>query len=110
MPYVQYRDKRLFYKTAEVEEESKGFQAIDDGGIQCTRTQFIEETQFNDDFQIAILEAKGDFQKVIDGVPVLTDELLAQVVGEALALRLSQTRSLHGKECISNVLAVYISL
>lgn len=72
--------------------------------------KFNVETQFNDDFQIAILEAKGGFQKVIDGVPVLTDELPAQVVGEALALRLSQTRSLYGKECVPNVLAVYICL
>lgn len=39
LPYVQCRDKRLFYKTAEVVEESKGFQAIDDGGVQGTRTQ-----------------------------------------------------------------------
>lgn len=69
-----------------------------------------EETQFNDDIQIAILEAMEDFQKAIDGFPVLTDELLAQVVGEALALRLSQTSSLYGKECVSNVLAVYICL
>lgn len=43
LPYVQYRDKRLFYKTAEVEEESKGFEAIDDGGIQCTRTQLTRK-------------------------------------------------------------------
>jgi hypothetical protein len=85
LPYVEYRDNRLSY--CAVEGERKGFIAIDDGGIQYK--------QIEGDFQVAIMEAKGDFQKVENGVPILTDDLLAQVVGEAVALRVSQTARLY---------------
>lgn len=49
-------------------------------------------------FQVAILEAKRGFQEVDEGVSTISDELLAQVVGEALALRLSGTNTICKEE------------
>ncbi|TFB03498.1 hypothetical protein CCMA1212_004377 [Trichoderma ghanense] len=64
--------------------------AIDDGGIQVADRN-------NRVYQVALLEAKRAFQPIQDGRPTVSDELLGQIVGEALALRLSEN-SLFGDE------------
>lgn len=68
----------------------KGFEAIDNGGVQVMYS--------DNSFQVAILEAKRGFQEVSEGVLTISDELLAQVVGEALALRLSGTNTICEEE------------
>lgn len=76
--FLEFRDERLnySYKLA----RSHPVHAVDDGGIQV----FIEGTTR----QVALLEGKRTFQKIVDGKAIITDELLAQLVGEALALAL----------------------
>ena len=76
LPFLEFRDERPAY----VYGRDKGgiFKAIDDGGIQFGHKRLRA--------QVAILEAKRSFQDIINGVPSVSDELLAQVVGEALAL------------------------
>ena len=52
---------------------------------------------------LALLEAKKRFELVYEGRPVVTDSVLGQTTGEALALRLSlaATELGHGKELVS---------
>ncbi|KAL8346230.1 hypothetical protein RB598_000230 [Gaeumannomyces tritici] len=45
---------------------------------------------------VALLEAKKRFKKVREGKPIFTDQVLGQIVGEALALRLSQAAKATG--------------
>ncbi|TWU77544.1 hypothetical protein ED733_007493 [Metarhizium rileyi] len=92
-PFVQYRDERLMYRTKQSEDRSKEFGAIDDGGVQV---KYLDNS-----FQVAILEA------VDEGVSTISDELLAQVVGEALALRLSGTSTVHREEVIAIIAVRY---
>ncbi|KZZ91154.1 hypothetical protein AAL_06895 [Moelleriella libera RCEF 2490] len=56
--------------------------AVDDGGIQLYD---LPNCQY---FQVAMLEGKKSFQKIVDGEASVTDENLGQLVGEALALAL----------------------
>lgn len=64
--------------------EARVLGLIDHGGVQV---KYLDNS-----FQVAILEA------VDEGVSTISDELLAQVVGEALALRLSGTSTVHREE------------
>lgn len=89
LPYVQYRDMRLMYRSEADQDQNNPLVATDDGGVQIM--------QLDTGFQVAILEAKRDFQDINDGVPMISDKLLAQVVGEALALRLSETRCIYNE-------------
>ncbi|KAH8816075.1 hypothetical protein F5884DRAFT_818216 [Xylogone sp. PMI_703] len=81
LPFIQYRDQRL-----------RRFEAIDDGGVQLI---YPDRNP-----QLVILEAKRNFQEIIGGSPTVSDELLAQVVGEALALKLSENESVSQDECV----------
>lgn len=45
-----------------------------------------------------MLEGKRTFTKVIDGMPIVSDELLAQMVGEALALRCAEVIAVSDTE------------
>lgn len=69
--------------------DEESWEAIDDGGVHI-----IGEPR-STSIQVAILEAKRTFQQIIDGKPMVSDDLLGQVTGEALALRIS------GKQLIS---------
>jgi hypothetical protein len=62
---------------------------FDDGGIN-----FADGLASN----IAFVEAKGDLQRSEYGVPKLTDEILAQVVGEAVGLKFARSESVFGDE------------
>ncbi|KAK5998273.1 hypothetical protein PT974_00647 [Cladobotryum mycophilum] len=77
-PFVHYRDERVSYKYS-TSVRNYVVRAIDDGGIQLYR---------EDSFcQVALLEGKRKFLKIINGQPIVTDELSAQMVGETLASR-----------------------
>ncbi|KAK2743591.1 hypothetical protein FQN55_007189 [Onygenales sp. PD_40] len=76
-PFVLYRDERLEYHHLCV---SKRYEAIDDGGVQLWSP--------GRNLQVALVEAKRNFQTINEGRPTLSDELLGQVVGEALAARI----------------------
>ncbi|KKZ64276.1 hypothetical protein EMCG_09738 [[Emmonsia] crescens] len=95
--FIQYRDERLAYAYGEP-RVGKRFEAVDDGGVQLKHMGKI--------FQVAILEAKRSFQDIIDGSPTVSNELLAQIVGEALALRLSPGASSISEENIVSIVAV----
>ncbi|KAL7804651.1 hypothetical protein V8C44DRAFT_352788 [Trichoderma aethiopicum] len=71
---VHYRDQRMEHKDTGLE-----WCAIDDGGVQAAGQSGM--------LQVAIVEAKRTFQAIRDGRPTVSDELLGQIVGEALALR-----------------------
>ncbi|KAM0259658.1 hypothetical protein ACHAQJ_003237 [Trichoderma viride] len=83
LSYVQYRDERLRHK-----DSGGSWEAIDDGGMHI-----IQESR-NNRIQVALLEAKRTFQQINDGKPVVSDDLLGQVAGEALALRSSGNQSI----------------
>ncbi|KKZ61921.1 hypothetical protein EMCG_00483 [[Emmonsia] crescens] len=76
-PFVLYRDERLKYRHL---YNSQRYEAIDDGGIQLWNP--------GRNMQVALVEAKRSFRMVNEGRPTLSDELLGQVVGEALAVRM----------------------
>jgi predicted GNAT family acetyltransferase len=70
-------------------------EAIDDGGIKLVTPRGA--------VQVAILECKRSFQEIVEGRPTVSDELLGQIVGEELALRLSNaTRISKNKSVISS--------
>ncbi|KAL7937882.1 hypothetical protein V8C35DRAFT_276308 [Trichoderma chlorosporum] len=73
-PLIQYRDAREKY-----EDDASPFRAIDDGGMQLF-------AQGGNKYQVAIVEAKRTFQTIENGTPTISDELLAQMVGEALGV------------------------
>jgi hypothetical protein len=77
-PFVHFRDERQTYNYS-ARRATRLVEAIDDGGLQL----------FNGDstLQVAMLEGKRTFQAVIDGRPIVSDGLLAQLAGEALSLK-----------------------
>ncbi|KND91820.1 hypothetical protein TOPH_03346 [Tolypocladium ophioglossoides CBS 100239] len=75
-PFIHFRDERRAYSYAA--QTTRFFEAIDDGGVQLfTNGQM---------FQVAILEGKRTFQTFVDEKPTVSDQVLAQMVGETLAL------------------------
>lgn len=82
-PFVVFRGDRLTHRY-ETGQHNVTVEAIDDGGLQIVDSSGRL-------FQVAMLEGKRAFQVVVDGVPEVTDELLAQLVGEAIALSQSKT-------------------
>ncbi|KAL2810967.1 hypothetical protein BJX63DRAFT_297993 [Aspergillus granulosus] len=62
--------------------------AIDDGGL-CLRQKASDGKFVLAKSHIAILEAKAQFQCLENGQPIISDNCLAQMVREALAVRLS---------------------
>ncbi|PGG95053.1 hypothetical protein AJ80_10032 [Polytolypa hystricis UAMH7299] len=95
LPFIEYRDGRLTYREPGV---GKPFEAVDDGGVQLMHP--------SENFQVAILEAKRSFQDISDGSPTVSNELLAQIAGEALALRLSSDANCISAENIISIVAV----
>ncbi|POR34194.1 Uncharacterized protein TPAR_05587 [Tolypocladium paradoxum] len=83
-PFLEYRDERLTYSYKLGAQE---VHAVDDGGIQ------VFEPGLRKWYQVAQLEGKRAFQKITDGVADITDELLGQMVGEALALQQNSQRT-----------------
>lgn len=80
-PLVHFRDERLTHRYQT--QHNTTIEAVDDGGLQLVGED-------GDVLQVAMLEGKRTFQIVIDGEPKVSDELLAQLVGEALALSQSK--------------------
>ncbi|KAM4065293.1 hypothetical protein HRG_004378 [Hirsutella rhossiliensis] len=76
-PVLCFRDERRTYSYA---EGKKQIHAVDDGSIRLM-------DPVNTSQHVAMLEVKRTFEKVIEGDPSVSDELLAQMVGETLALR-----------------------
>lgn len=81
---VQIRDERLHYT---YKTEGKNIHAFDDGGAYLFRP--------SDDasLQVSLLEGKSSFQAIENGKPSVPDNLLAQLAGQALALRRSEKHS-----------------
>ncbi|PNY27614.1 Uncharacterized protein TCAP_02465 [Tolypocladium capitatum] len=101
-PFVQFRDERL--TSSYSLDPTHSIRAIDDGGVQLYRETGAVA-------QVAQLEGKRTFNTIIDGRPVVTDGLLAQMVGEALALRRDKVRDVISPEHIITILATahYVS-
>ncbi|KJZ68010.1 hypothetical protein HIM_12600 [Hirsutella minnesotensis 3608] len=76
-PFLYFRDERQTYSFT---EGKLRIHAVDDGGIQFIKSDGNHQ-------HVAMLEGKRTFAKVIDGIPIVSDELLAQMVGEALAVQ-----------------------
>ncbi|KAL1849858.1 hypothetical protein VTK73DRAFT_9800 [Phialemonium thermophilum] len=88
-PTIEFRDEKFCFK-GQTRESQKAVRATDDGGRLVGTT--INGTCRVDNLGVTLLEAKGRFQIVRDGKPFLSDDCLAQMTCEALALRLSRTR------------------
>ncbi|EQK97998.1 hypothetical protein OCS_06291 [Ophiocordyceps sinensis CO18] len=76
-PFVEFRSRRI------ARSYGLGLQQInaaDDGGIQ------IHNPTEGEPLQVALLEGKRTFTKITEGEPDVPDGLLAQMVGETLAL------------------------
>jgi hypothetical protein len=77
-PVVQFRDERLAYRHETLQRKLK-IEAIDDGSLRLLGK--------DGRVHVAMLEAKRTFQTIVDGAPTVSDRVLAQMVGEALALQ-----------------------
>ncbi|KJZ69313.1 hypothetical protein HIM_11291 [Hirsutella minnesotensis 3608] len=80
-PFLEFRSKRLLYSYRLGGPQNAFVNAVDDGGIQ------IYDSKRELLHQVALLEGKRTFQKITDGKADISDELLGQMVGEALALQ-----------------------
>lgn len=76
-PFIHFRDERQ--ARSYITGGGKKINAIDDGGLQLYDGKLM--------FQVATLEAKRAFQITDDGKPIVSDRVLAQLVGETLVLR-----------------------
>ncbi|KAL7946513.1 hypothetical protein V8C42DRAFT_320874 [Trichoderma barbatum] len=92
-PFIHFRDARLTHRYQTIVENTT-VEAIDDGGLQLLGRNGVL-------FQVALLEGKRAFQTIVDGKPKVSDELLAQLVGEALALSQSETSSALSTDVLS---------
>ncbi|KND90987.1 hypothetical protein TOPH_04412 [Tolypocladium ophioglossoides CBS 100239] len=101
-PFVQFRDERLPWTYSLDEKHS--ICAIDDGGVQLYDSDGTV-------VQVAQLEGKRIFNTIVEGKPVITDRLLAQMVGEALALRQDTEKYKISSDDVITILAVthYVS-
>ncbi|KAK4081660.1 uncharacterized protein Triagg1_2401 [Trichoderma aggressivum f. europaeum] len=88
---VVYRAARMAHKDGTLQ-----LCAINDGGIQVVDQRGT--------YQVAILEAKRAFQTIQNGSPTISDELLAQMVGEALGVIASGSSILRNK--VITILAI----
>lgn len=86
-PFLYFRDER---QTSSFADDPRIY-AVDDGGIQYIKPN-------GQRWHVAMLEGKRTFTKVIDGVPIISDELLAQMVGEALAVRCAEVDAVSTTE------------
>jgi len=81
-PFVHFRDERKTYNY-DTTQAQRSVEAIDDGGLQLFNGKEM--------IQVAMVEGKRTFQTITEGKPVVSDEVLAQLVGEALALKQHET-------------------
>ncbi|KAK5987034.1 hypothetical protein PT974_11150 [Cladobotryum mycophilum] len=81
---VEYRDAKRAISVPATKELK--ISATDDGGLYLwnDNDNMIQQPT------LAILETKKRFHRVDDGRPVIVDECLAQMTGEALAVRLAE--------------------
>ncbi|PGH30947.1 hypothetical protein GX50_06304 [[Emmonsia] crescens] len=96
-PFIQYRDERLGYTYNS--GARKGFEAIDDGGVQLEWPRNKR--------QVALPEAKRSFQDITNGRPTVSDKLLGQIVGEALASKLFKDCNISTENVVSIVAVKY---
>lgn len=75
--FPQFRDARQSYPY-KTEQTDFRIEATDDGGLH-----FLDDGEL---VEVAMVEAKRTFQIFGDKGPIVSDNLLAQLVGEALAL------------------------
>lgn len=85
---VDFRDAKTRVAAVTATEEQR-IVAIDDGGL-CLRREKPEGGFILVDNHVAILEAKTQFQCLENDKPVISDKCFAQLICEALAIRLSQ--------------------
>ncbi|POR37668.1 Uncharacterized protein TPAR_02134, partial [Tolypocladium paradoxum] len=84
-PFVRFRDERLTYSYSL--DGTHSVRAVDEGGLQLQLNTGPKTV-----VQVAQLEGKRTFNTIVNGRPVVTDGLLAQMVGEALALERDDNR------------------
>ncbi|KAK2794469.1 hypothetical protein FQN50_009901 [Emmonsiellopsis sp. PD_5] len=94
-PFIQYRDGRLEHVYKTLGSRAVLYKATDDGGVQLEGP--------GGDIQVALLEAKRCFLDIKDGKVRVPDELLAQVVAEALAARKQGTENISADSIVSIV-------
>ncbi|KAF5714975.1 hypothetical protein FGLOB1_3278 [Fusarium globosum] len=83
---VQVRDTKSMLR-ARTSAYDREVTAIDDGGLYL-RDNKIGSTQVLKP-HVALFEAKGQFQRIENGRPIISDPCLAQMTCEALAARIS---------------------
>lgn len=79
-PILEFRDERVTH--ASTTPSRWKLRAIDDGGVRILRDQEVGERESQ---HVALVEAKRHFQVIEEGRPTVSDRLLAQMAGEALA-------------------------
>ncbi|GKT81885.1 hypothetical protein ColTof4_14308 [Colletotrichum tofieldiae] len=75
------------------------FTSVDDGGL------WIKPLSKASRARVAILETKRSITRIVNGKPNFSDALLAQVVGESLAVRLGKNLWLGPKESVIVIVA-----
>ncbi|KAK1657651.1 hypothetical protein BDP55DRAFT_422337 [Colletotrichum godetiae] len=75
------------------------FTSVDDGGLWIKPMSKVSRAR------VAILETKRAISRIVDGKPDFSNELLAQVVGESLAVRLGKDLWLGPKESVIVIVA-----
>ncbi|KAH7303564.1 hypothetical protein B0I35DRAFT_485054 [Stachybotrys elegans] len=95
-PFIQYRDERQTYSYDTPTHTL--VRATDDGGLQLFDGEDMK--------QVAMVEGKRNFKVTINGEPVVSDEVLAQLVGEALAIRRHEMTQNISEEDIVTIFAV----
>lgn len=101
-PFLYFRDERQTYSFT---QGRLSIHAVDDGGIQFIKLDGSHH-------HVVMLEGKRTLARVIDGIPIVSDELLAQMVGEALAMQcadvlaISDNKYALSSNCVSLELTI----
>ncbi|KAH6974755.1 hypothetical protein EDB80DRAFT_741504 [Ilyonectria destructans] len=91
---LEIRDDRLTYRGL-TPRSTLLIEAVDDGGLRLFRTN-------GNHYHVAAIEAKRDLGTILDGSPTVSDHVLAQIVGEALALSLDdRSRPISGSNFVT---------
>ncbi|AEO70395.1 d7e97f78-b2a0-49c4-900a-46db6049e10d [Thermothielavioides terrestris] len=96
-PIFEFRDERLTVSHVLAASPRSAIQAVDDGGVRMFHPR-------GKDVQVAMLEAKRCFQAIDDGKPVVSDGLLAQMVGQAVVSLLDEEQETVSR---SNVITIH---
>ncbi|QPH12402.1 hypothetical protein C2857_004574 [Epichloe festucae Fl1] len=84
-PVVEFRDYASWH-VASTPNGGRRVAAMDDRGLVLREFDEGRLLQKND--YVMLVEAKSEFQRIVDGKPILTDECLGQMTCEAMAARL----------------------